>query len=290
VPPMDICALTMAHKDHWALSQWFRHYSRALGPENLYVISHGSDPRISEICPGASVLTIPRNRLQGFDHWRGRMLNGFQQGLLEIYDWVIRTDADELICVDPKRWPSLPQMMRDQQAPALFALGFDLFDLHADEAVKEGCSVFAQRRDAVFTGHYSKAWAVRRPIGLRRHGLHVRPNRLAEFPFAMPRGVYLAHLKFADRTALSAMTGVRSEVGNVEGKGGPGRAWRQAEQETTAKLSKAAALPKAAWEEAEAEAWETLQTPVRDEVLSVLRSKSLRFSQRTTLPDWFATL
>lgn len=288
--PMDICALTMAHKDHWALSQWFRHYSRALGAENLYVISHGSDPRIPEICPGASVLTIPRNRLQGFDHWRGRMLNSFQQGLLELYDWVIRTDADELICVDPMRWSSLPQMMRDQEAPALFALGFDLFDFRAGEPVTEGRSVFTQRRDAVFTGHYSKAWAVRKPIGLRRHGIQVRPNRLADFPFVMPRGTYLAHLKFADRTALSAMTGIRTEVGSVEGKGSPGKAWRQAEQEAPAKLTKAASLPVVPWKEAEAQAWDALQTPVRDEVLSVLRSKSLRFAQRTELPDWFAAL
>lgn len=290
MPRMDICALTMAHKDHWALSQWFRHYRRALGAENLYVVSHGADPRIAEICPGASVLTIPRNRLQGFDHWRGRMLNHFQQGLLEIYDWVIRTDADELICVDPSRWSSLPDMMRHQETPALFALGFDLFDLNAAAPVTNGSSVFAQRRDAVFTGHYSKAWAVKKPIGLRRHGIQLRPNRLADFPFVMPRGTYLAHLKYADRTALTAMTEIRTEVGSVEGKGSPGRAWRQAAQETPVKLTKAASLPKAPWKEAEAEAWDALQTPVRDEVLSVLRCKSLRFAQRTTLPDWFALL
>ncbi|WP_375699057.1 glycosyltransferase family 2 protein [Pseudophaeobacter sp. TrK17] len=285
---MKICALTMAYKDHWALSQWFRHYSRLLGPENLYVVSHGADPRIQEICPGASVLTIPRDRLQGFDHWRGRMLNGFQQGLLEIYDWVIRSDADELICLDPARWGSLADMLADQQAPAVFALGFNLFDFSQSGVNATDLSVFAKTRDAVFTGHYSKAWAVRRPIGLRRHGIQLRPARLAQFPFAMPRGVYLAHLKYADVAALSAMSEVRQEVGNSEGPGTPGKAWKQAAKEAVEKREEAEALPQLPWDEAEETAWNSLQSPVRDEASSVLRCKSLRFQFRTTLPSWFS--
>ncbi len=278
----------MAYKDHWALSQWFRHYSRLLGPENLYVVSHGADPRIQEICPGASVLTIPRDRLQGFDHWRGRMLNGFQQGLLEIYDWVIRSDADELICLDPARWGSLADMLADQQAPAVFALGFNLFDFSQSGVNATDLSVFAKTRDAVFTGHYSKAWAVRRPIGLRRHGIQLRPARLAQFPFAMPRGVYLAHLKYADVAALSAMSEVRQEVGNSEGPGTPGKAWKQAAKEAVEKREEAEALPQLPWDEAEETAWNSLQSPVRDEASSVLRCKSLRFQFRTTLPSWFS--
>ena len=113
----------MVHKDYWALRQWYRHYSNALGAENLFVVAHGPDPVVQEICPAASVITIPRDRLQGFDHWRGRLLNGIQRGLLEIYDWVIRTDADELICVDPQLWSSLPKMLAAQEASAIFALG-----------------------------------------------------------------------------------------------------------------------------------------------------------------------
>lgn len=270
------------------MSQWFRHYSRLLGPENLYVVSHGADPRIQEICPGASVLTIPRDRLQGFDHWRGRMLNGFQQGLLEIYDWVIRSDADELICLDPARWGSLADMLADQQAPAVFALGFNLFDFSQSGVNATDLSVFAKTRDAVFTGHYSKAWAVRRPIGLRRHGIQLRPARLAQFPFAMPRGVYLAHLKYADVAALSAMSEVRQEVGNSEGPGTPGKAWKQAAKEAVEKREEAEALPQLPWDEAEETAWNSLQSPVRDEASSVLRCKSLRFQFRTTLPSWFS--
>lgn len=278
----------MAYKDHWALTQWFRHYARELGPENLYIVSHGPDPRIAELCPGASILTIPRDRLQGFDHWRARMLNGFQQGLLEIYDWVIRTDADELICLDPSQWESFEALLAAQEAPAVFALGFNLFNLTDAPAKGTEQPAFGQSRDAVFTGHYSKAWAVRRPIGFRRHGIQLRPARLDDFPFAMPRGCYLAHLKFADATALAAMTEVRQQVGNSKVPGLPGKAWQQAQKEAVEKIAKARALPFAPWAEAEQDAWSSLQSPVRDEATNVLRSQSIRFQLRTHLPDWFA--
>ena len=32
---------------------------------------------------------------------RAQLLNSIQDGLGVIYDWVIRTDTDELICLDP---------------------------------------------------------------------------------------------------------------------------------------------------------------------------------------------
>ncbi len=277
----------MVYQDHWALTQWFHHYSRLLGAENLYIVSHGADPRIQEICPGASVLTIPRDRLQGFDHWRGRMLNGFQQGLLELYDWVIRTDADELICLDPNQWTSFGDLLQAQEAAAVFALGFNLFDFSAPQTDEATAEVFSRARDGVFTGHYSKAWAVRRPIGLRRHGVQLRPDRLAKFPFAMPRGVYLAHLKFTDQTALATMSDIRKAVGNSNVPGLPGKAWQQADREAEEKVAKAQALPCLPWPEAEEQAWSQLQQPVRDEDKSILRAKSLRFAFRTRLPDWF---
>jgi hypothetical protein len=279
---MKAAAITMVHKDYWALRQWYRHYSGALGAENLFVVAHGPDPVVQEICPAASVITIPRDRLQGFDHWRGRLLNGIQRGLLEIYDWVIRTDADELICVDPQLWCSLPKMLAAQEASAIFALGVNVFA--PDEA--SGSPLY----QGVFSGHYSKAWAVRQPHDLRRHGVQLRPRRLAEFPYCMPRGVYLAHLKFANRQAATEMADIRTEVAGAEGTGTPGKAWKQAHQEMAAQFAALADLPLSPWEKAEAAAWDALQWPVRDEGISVLRSKSLRFDSRVHLPDWFPPL
>jgi len=78
---MKICAITMVYRDYWALSQWYAHYSRHLGSDHLYIVAHGHDPKISELCPRANVVTVPRDDLAGFDRVRGHLLNGLQDGL-----------------------------------------------------------------------------------------------------------------------------------------------------------------------------------------------------------------
>ncbi len=91
--------------------------SRHLGAENLFIIAHGQDDWISELCPRAHVVVAPRDNLARFDQKRGQMLNAVQDELGEIFDWVIRTDADELICLDPSRFGSLSEMFESTTAP-----------------------------------------------------------------------------------------------------------------------------------------------------------------------------
>ena len=52
---MNICAITMVYKDYWALSQWYAHYGRMLGFDNLYIVAHGADAKIASLCPRATV-------------------------------------------------------------------------------------------------------------------------------------------------------------------------------------------------------------------------------------------
>ena len=60
------------------------------------------------------------------------MLNAVQDELGKIFDWVIRTDADELICLDPSRFVSLSEMFKSTTAPAVFAMGLNLVELERD--------------------------------------------------------------------------------------------------------------------------------------------------------------
>ncbi len=99
---------------------------RDLGGENLSVVGHGPDPAIAEICPDASVITIPRDRMARFDAVRSNLLTSIQRGLNEIYNWVIRTDADELVVLDPHRASSFEALLGDQDNKAVFALGMNV--------------------------------------------------------------------------------------------------------------------------------------------------------------------
>jgi hypothetical protein len=286
---MKVCALTMVYRDHWALSRWFAHHAAQLGAQSLYVVAHGPDPRLQDLCPGASIITVPRDDLSHFDRRRGALLDGIHAGLAQLYDWVIRTDADELVCFDPDRYPSLPEALAAQgDTPVLTALGFDLVEMPGDAALANE-PTFISRRNLSFSGHYSKAVAARRPMPFALHGVRVPPRRLAAFPFSMPPGLYLAHLKYANAAALSEATIVREAVGNADARGLPGGGWKEAGRDAETFLQTFAAKPLVPWEQAEAQARAQLaQDPVRIEERSIVKARALKQPVRTVLPERFA--
>ncbi len=287
---MRIAALTMVYRDHWALSRWVAHHGAQLGPENLFIVAHGPDPEIARIAPKSSILTLPRVPMDNFDKARAEMLDGFHAGLAKIYDWVIRTDADELICVDPDLYPDLPEALAAHgDVPVLTALGFDLVETEGNAPMTDA-PVLAQRRALAFSGHYSKAVAARRPMAFRLHGVQVAPRRLQGFPFFMPKGLYLAHLKHANRAVLEAGNAVRMAVANGPGKGLPGPGWQAADEDARQFLEVFNQKPIRPWEEAEAEAHAALSVkPARVDRFHLVKTRALKMPFRTELPTRFAT-
>ncbi len=98
---MKICIITMCYKNYELLEKWYRHHSEVVGASNLFVLSHGNDPLHREIAPLASVIGVPRDTLIDFDKRRNNALNNLQSSLSYYYDWVFRTDDDELLVYDP---------------------------------------------------------------------------------------------------------------------------------------------------------------------------------------------
>lgn len=286
---MKIAALTMVYRDYWALNQWFRHFSAHLGSENLYVIAHGPDPRIAEICPGASIITIPREKLKHFDRVRFRLINAIQAGLNNIYDWVIQTDADELICFNPSRYSSFSDLMAQANAPVLFALGLNLAETAVDEPIPVGENVFRYRSVACVTGNYSKAWGVSNGMPLRWHGVFCGYKRTQRFPFEMPDDVFLVHLKHASRLALEDSNAVRRSVAETVGEDWNVPGWAEADFHAARffrKLAKAEYLP---WEDALDRGYERIRDhPVRDPERGIVKPPFVNYVCRTDLPQWFA--
>lgn len=276
----------MVHGDHWALSQWFAHYSRHLGARNLFIIAHGRDPFIKMICPKANIIPVPRDDLSHFDTTRAQLLNGFRSGLLATYDWVIQTDADELICLDPEQHASFEDLFSAQSAPALFAMGINIAERKDDPTVPDGDRALPLRPCGVFSGHYSKAWAASQAIGFRRHGLHLGPRRLGRTQMVLPKGVYLAHLKFASRDALTLANSTRKTIAAGDEPGLPGPAWQKPLLAAQKFWNAVEGLPLKPWTTAEPEAVAAVsQDPLRDTKTWVLRARNIRFDFKTELPE-----
>ena len=288
---MKICAITMVYRDYWALAQWIRHYSKHLGIDNLYVVVHGPDPKVSEIADGANIWTIPRETLEGFDKRRNKMLNDFQSGLLQFYDWVIRTDADELICVDPNLHGSLDRFLSQTTDDAVFATGLNVFEQADDQEMPAGVSVFDSRNAAVITGNYSKAWAVQTDVPLMRHGVKLANEAGRNRSYCFPQGVYLAHLKFANIDALADVNVTRKEVARSDVPGLPGWGWKRADAHTRKFFKEAETLDFTSWPDAIAYASQRIPTDMKyDEKDGVIRSPGIPYLAKTRLPAWFKNI
>jgi hypothetical protein len=282
---MKICAITMVYRDYWALAQWYAHYSKHLGAENLYVIAHGHDVTITAICPGASILFIPRDDLSSFDKKRNVLLNSIQDGLAVSYDWVIRTDADELICLDPNIYSSFCELFtKFNDKCSLFAVGINIVEAAEDLEFELDQSVFINRRNAIFSGHYSKAFAVKRGMHLARHGV-ISVDPLA---FFLPKGVYLVHLKYANTSALQIANIDRSLIAKGDQSGLPGDAWKNSDQNSLRILSSIERLPEFGWEQSVEDAFSRLSVlPEVSADKGIVRARSIKFTTRTLLPKWF---
>ncbi|MEP1793080.1 glycosyltransferase family 2 protein [Parasphingorhabdus sp.] len=288
---MKICAITMVYQDYWALEQWYRHYGGHIGHRNLFVISHGYDPEMQRICPDASIITIPRDELRNFDRVRARVINGIQSGLGHLYDWVIQTDADELVCFNPNTYSSFAALFEATSAPALFALGLNLAEVEGDPPIEKDAPALAHRKVACVTGHYSKAWAVRKSLPLRWHGVFCGYRRTDVFPFEMPDDVFFVHLKYANSEALKTANAVRQSVADDVGEEWNVTGWSKPDYHTERfyrKLAKTVELP---WDEAVALGYEKIRdNPVRDPKRGIVKPPFINYLCRTTLPDWFMTV
>ncbi len=285
---MNICAMTMVYQDYWALAQWIRHYSKQLGIENLYVVVHGPDKKINEIAAGVNIWTIPRDNLERFDKRRNKMLNQFQSGLLQFYDWVIRTDADELICVDPNMHGTLHGLLNKQTDDTVFAVGLNLYEGLEDGEMVDDASVFDMRCSAIITGNYSKAWAVSVDTPLMRHGVRVAEDGELKYSHAFPEGVFLVHLKFAHMPALVDANETRKSLARSDLPGMPGLGWRKAESHARRFFETASGMKLTAWDEAIEQARIEILTDMKfSEDDGVLRSPGIPYICRTELPDWF---
>lgn len=201
-------AVTMVYEDYFFLERWYDHYRRQVGAENLYVFSHGNDPRHREIADGANVMNVPRDpSMQKFDRRRWRMMGLFASGMLEFYRWMVVSDVDEILVLDPRAGDSIPGYLAanygdPRKSPRnLSPLGLELFHLPGEEPlpIAPDETILSRRRIFRPSRNYSKPCLIGAPaiFGPGGHRNNLGPRH-------MPEDLYLIHLKFFDHATLAA--------------------------------------------------------------------------------------
>lgn len=211
-----LAVITMVYGDYQFLKRWYDYYGAQVGPEHLYVFSHGNDPEHRRVAPDANVLNAPRDSgMVKFDRRRWRMMSHLASGLLEFYNWVIVADVDEIVIVDPSVAGGLIEHLGDRYGnPATAPRSVSPFALnmvHMPELeplpVLDEEPILSRRRHFLPSRVYSKPCLVREPVmfGPGGHRNNLGRRHLSD-------ALYLVHLKFADVGWMTKRADVQAEL------------------------------------------------------------------------------
>lgn len=195
------------------LPRWVDHYGSQVGVENLIVIDDNTTDGSTDGLP-CSVLRIPGFGRKGFEARRIRLVSGLATGLLRVYDVVVFVDADEFLLADPDQYDGLKDFLRRRPDDVIAPLAFNVVHHVGSEGpLRPDRPVLGQRQLAKFAPVMCKPSMKRidAPWAAASHGVRA--------PYAVDPGIFMMHLKFADRDLLQSVAERRNALAEDGGRG-----------------------------------------------------------------------
>jgi hypothetical protein len=193
MPHRKVAVLTDSLSAQFYFPVWYRYYSVQLGAENTHLMTlKGSEDLFSSYKLGSITGMDPTYD----DEIRLGCISERVGQLLEIYDYVIRVDTDEILVLDPDLSLSLSQYIDTLRLDYVTARGFDVFQHSQDAPLQyEHPILVSQRQHAFALTAMNKTCITSKRLSWTR-GFH--------YCSEMPRfdSVYLFHLKRADTDGL----------------------------------------------------------------------------------------
>ncbi len=192
-----VCALTMVRNDDFFLRKWVSYYGQELGKENLYIFFDGTDQQIPDFCNGTHVVKVDKiaGKVIRAEKGRLRFLSEQAALLLEQYDAVIGTDADEFVIPDPKLKMNLVEFVSQfENQTSISALGVDMGQhLQFEKEININRPFLSQRRYGVLSTRYTKPSIIFKSVRWGS-GFH----RVKWHNFHLQKDLYLFHFGYFD--------------------------------------------------------------------------------------------
>lgn len=198
-----VAIVTMVKDDHFFLRRWVEYYGNLFGREALYVLSHGGAPEIANIAEGCNVIRIPPGYDEMFNSRRANTFSSFARALKFWFDFVIVTDVDEFLVIDPDSKVTLPEFLgrRKKDAMVITPIGVEVVHRPEVEPEEIGAAILGPRRYARYSSFYCKPIVIgKKSVKLSRGSHYASHPELKVF-----RNLYLFHMKYCDR-AMSLET------------------------------------------------------------------------------------
>lgn len=198
-----IAAITMARNDAFFLKHWIAYYGAQLGKENLYIYLDGTDQPVPPTAGEATVIHCERIQGQVVSAEKRRLthLSNVAAELLQRYDLVIGTDADEFLVVDPALNETLQSYLsKINIGSSVSGLGLDVGQkMGLEQTINDNSSFLAQRSFAVLSSRYTKPVVLGQPVTWGS-GFH----RIKGHNFKIDKNLYLFHFGVFDYEMVMA--------------------------------------------------------------------------------------
>lgn len=186
-----IAAVTMVFNEPYFLPIWENYYSRQFGIDNLYLVDHGSNDGSTHSSKIKNIIRLPRDELD--EDRRVSFISGLQESLLNYYDAVLFSDADEIIVADPDIYADLVEYCEAGLDRFSTCLGLEvLHDLRREGPLDLGTPILEQRKFVRFSESYCKPLIAEIPMKWLP-GFHA-----CQYAPRLDPNLYLFHLKCMD--------------------------------------------------------------------------------------------
>lgn len=233
--PLRMAAVTVARDEAAMLPVWIRHYGDQLGVENLYVFDDNSVDGSTDQLP-CDVIRIPPVRDGKFESTRMRLVSGFADSLLAVYDAVLFCDVDEFVVADPAEYDGLKHFAETHRH--LESVGVVALDVIHNVGVEGPLDltrpILGQRTLASFAPLMCK------PSLTFTASRWVAASHGTTVPYRVDPGLWMFHMKFADRDHLATVAEHRKQMVELDGRSGRTQ-WKGGKERLVGRLDTAAA-------------------------------------------------
>lgn len=210
---MNVAVVTMFYNETVNLPIWVKYYGNIFGRDSLYPIDHGSEQDVRDVTAGCNYIRIPRSPFN--DPRRAAFISNLQHSLLQMYDYVIYTDCDELLVADPDNFSSLKDYISKMSSDYVTSVGLNIQQVVEREAPYDTRhSILDQRSYCRFVSPMCKTLISKVPLTWGG-GFHTTDK-----PINIDKNLFLFHTRRMDLDVALKRLKITREMSWVSHKAG----------------------------------------------------------------------